>query len=98
MKVCRSSAGLMPERIYYMKRPDVNGPIFVNCFASMKKIQIIPFDKKKEAQIERDKMMTPAQRWEHMWELIELSISLSPNQSLKSFDQPDKFITLKRIR
>lgn len=64
----------------------------------MKQIQIIPIENKKDAQIEQDKKMTPVQRWEHMWKLIELSISLSPNKSLKHFDEPDKFITLKRVR
>ena len=64
----------------------------------MKKIQIIPLENKKDAQIEQDIRMTHAQRWERMWQLIEFSIALSPNKSLKSFEQPDKFITLKRIR
>jgi hypothetical protein len=64
----------------------------------MKNIQIIPLEKKKDAQVEQDIRMTPIQRWEHMWKLIDLSISLSPFKSLKSFDEPDKFITLKRVR
>ena len=64
----------------------------------MKSVQIIPFKNKKDAQEEQDMNMTPAQRWVHMWNLIELSISFSPSRPLKIFDQPDKFITLKRTK
>ena len=64
----------------------------------MKQIQIIPFENKKDAQIEKDINMTPVQRWLYMWKLIEFSISLSAARDLKVFDTPDKFITLKRIR
>lgn len=64
----------------------------------MRQVQIIPLENKKDAQLEQDMRMTPAQRWIHMWKLIELSIALSPNKKLKVFDEPDKFITLKRIK
>lgn len=64
----------------------------------MKKIQIIPFENKKDAQVELDMKMTYAERWVRMWELIELSIAFSPTKQLKVFDQDDKFITLKRIK
>ncbi len=64
----------------------------------MKKIQIIPFENKKDAQIEQDMKMTYAERWVRMWELIELSIAFSPTKKLKVFDADDKFITLKRIK
>lgn len=64
----------------------------------MKKVQIIPFENKKDAQVELDRQMTPEQRWVRMWELIELSIAFSPTKQLKVFDEPDKFITLKRIK
>ena len=61
-----------------------------------KQIQIIPIENKKDAQIEEDIRMTPLQRWIRMWELIELSIALTPHKQLKVVDQPDRFITLKR--
>ena len=64
----------------------------------MKKVQIIPFENKKDAQMELDIRMTPEQRWRHMWKLIELAITFSPTKKLKVFGQDDKFITLKRIK
>jgi hypothetical protein len=63
----------------------------------MKQAKFIPFENKKDAQVEMDRKMTPAQRWTRMWELIAVSIAFSPNKTLKIFDKPDKFITLKRI-
>ena len=65
---------------------------------SMKKIQIIPYENKKDAQIERDINMSYAERWVRMWELIEMSLAFSPTKQLKVFDADDKFITLKRIK
>jgi hypothetical protein len=63
----------------------------------VKQAQFIPFENKKDAQVELDRSMTPAQRWTRMWELIEISFAFSPNKTLKVFDKDDKFITLKRI-
>lgn len=66
-------------------------------FDFVKRAQFISLENKKDAQVELDMRLTPAERWAHMWELIELSIAFSPNKTLKVFDENDKFITLKRI-
>ncbi len=60
------------------------------------KIQIIPLENKKDEQVLRDIQRTPLERWTYMWQLIDFCLAFSPTSQLKSFDENDHFITLKR--
>ena len=61
----------------------------------MKKAEFIPFERKKDHQVEADMKMTHEERFARMIQLIELSIALSPTGKLKIFTD-DRFIELKR--
>lgn len=61
----------------------------------MKQVEVIPFEQKKNAQLEQSASMTPTERFHYMLELIHLSNLLSPNRPPKQ--KPYfKIITLKR--
>jgi hypothetical protein len=63
----------------------------------MKQVEVIPFDEKKTAQLERSAAMTPTERFHYMLELISLSNLLAPTRPPKP--KPYfKIFTLKRVR
>jgi len=62
----------------------------------MKKVEVIPLEEKKTAQLKQSAAMTPAERFHYMLELIHLANVLSPNRPPK--EKPYyRIITLKRI-
>lgn len=61
----------------------------------MKKARFVKISEKKDQQVLDDIRMTPQERFLRMFELIELSIALSPNKKIKEF-YDDRFIELKR--
>jgi hypothetical protein len=62
----------------------------------MKRVELIPLEQKKNAQLNQSASMTPTERFHYMLELIQLSNLLSPNRLPKQKPYFNVF-TLKRI-
>lgn len=62
----------------------------------MKKAVFVSWDKKKEDQAIADMALTKEQRIEKMFELIDLSLSISKYEFLKPVYDDDQFIVLKK--
>jgi len=56
---------------------------------------LIDLDDKKDAQILQDMAMTPLQRWEKMFQLIEFSVAFSKDKKLLH-DEKENCFTLKK--
>jgi hypothetical protein len=61
----------------------------------MKKAEFIPFEDKKESQLQEDAALGPAGRFKKMFMLISMSLFLSPDKQLKIFSD-NRFVELKR--
>lgn len=62
----------------------------------MKRVELVPLEQKKSAQLAQGAAMTPTERFDYMLELIHLSNLLSPDRPPKQ--KPYfKIITLKRV-
>jgi len=64
----------------------------------MIKPQVIDFKNKKSAQEKEELAMTPEQRLELMFQLIDLSIALTPSKELPRQDDSIQWIDLHLIK